>query len=160
MTSFLCLIQSCVASRYTVVNIDFCPSIFIFRKPKSCSLIAIYFRHKTPCIMRKLTSVFASKREVFSRFSWWLDFSSKMVEFPLTVRQIWWSPKRVAIQTRLMNIHVSECKYYCLHFIPKFGDVCNHQNWRLHSTVYTLINVYPRLCNNHKFLFLQIFLCI
>ena len=45
------------------------------------------------------------------------------------------SRKRVAIQFQLMNIHVSECKCYCLHLIPKFGDVHDHQNWRLHPTV-------------------------
>ena len=35
-----------------------------------------------------------------------------------------------------MNIHVSECKYYCLHLVPKFGDMCDRQNWRLHPTVH------------------------
>ena len=34
-----------------------------------------------------------------------------------------------------MNIHVSECKYYCLHLVPKFGDVRDRQNWRLHPIV-------------------------
>ena len=33
----------------------------------------------------------------------------------------------------------SECKYYCLHFVPKFGDVRDRQNWRLHPT---------DICNN------------
>ena len=33
-----------------------------------------------------------------------------------------------------MNIHVSECKYYCLHLVPKFGNVRDCQNWRLHPT--------------------------
>ena len=27
------------------------------------------------------------------------------------------------IQIQLMNIHVSECTYYCLHLVPKFGNV-------------------------------------
>ena len=58
-----------------------------------------------------------------------------MAEFPLPVLQIWRSRKRVAIQIQLMNIHVSECKYYCLHLVPKFGDMCDRQNWRLHPTV-------------------------
>ena len=57
-----------------------------------------------------------------------------MAEFPLPVLQIWRSRKRVAIQIQLMNIHVSECKYYCLHLVPKFGDMCDRQNWRLHPT--------------------------
>ena len=59
-----------------------------------------------------------------------------MVEFPLPVLQIWRSRKRVAIQIKLMNIHVPECKYYCLHLVPKFGDMCDPQNWRLHPTGY------------------------
>ena len=54
-----------------------------------------------------------------------------MAEFPLPVLQIWRSRKRVAIQIQLMNIHVSECIYYCLHVVPKFGDMCDRQNWRL-----------------------------
>ena len=54
-----------------------------------------------------------------------------MAEFPLPVLQIWRSRKRVAIQIQLMNIHMSECKYYCLHSVPKFGDMCDRQNWRL-----------------------------
>ena len=33
-----------------------------------------------------------------------------------------------------MNIHASECKYYCLHLVPKLGDVRDRQNWRLHPT--------------------------
>ena len=33
-----------------------------------------------------------------------------------------------------MNIHVSECKYNCLHLVPKFGDVRNRHNWQLHPT--------------------------
>ena len=37
-----------------------------------------------------------------------------------------------------MNIHVSECKQYCLHFVPKFGDMRDRQNWRLHPTGYTV----------------------
>ena len=60
-----------------------------------------------------------------------------MVEFPLPVLQIWRSRKRVAIQIQLMNIHVSEWKYYCLHLVPKFGDMCDRQNWRLHPTGHT-----------------------
>ena len=93
-----------------------------------------YFRHKTPCGIRKLTAAFLSKIGVFSRFSWSLDFGAKMAEFPLPVLHIWRSRKRVAIQIQLMNIHVSECKYYCLHLVPKFGDMCDRQNWRLHPT--------------------------
>ena len=58
-----------------------------------------------------------------------------MAEFPLPVLQIWRSRKRVAIQILLMNIHVSEWKYYCLHLVPKFGDMWDRQNWRLHLTV-------------------------
>ena len=42
-----------------------------------------------------------------------------MAEFPLSVLQIWRSQKRVTIQIQLMNIHESECKYYCLHFGPQ-----------------------------------------
>ena len=57
-----------------------------------------------------------------------------MAEFPLPVLQIWRSRKRVAIQIHLMNIHVSECKYNCLHLVPKFGDVRNRHNWQLHPT--------------------------
>ena len=57
-----------------------------------------------------------------------------MTEFPLPVLQIWRSRKQVAIQIQLMNIRVSECKYYCLHLVPKFGDMCDRQNWRLHPT--------------------------
>ena len=91
--------------------------------------------HKTPCGIRKLTAAFVSKIGVFSRFSWSLDFGAKMAEFPLLVLQIWRSRKRVAIQIQLMNINVSECKYYCLHLVPKFGDMCDRQNWRLHPTV-------------------------
>ena len=71
---------------------------------------------------------------VFSRFSWSLDFGAKMAEFPLPVLQIWRSRKRVTIQIQLMNSHVPECKYYCLHLVPKFGDMCDRQNWRLHPT--------------------------
>ena len=74
------------------------------------------------------------QRRVFSRFSWSLDFGAKMAEFPLPVLQIWRSRKRVAIQIQLMNIHVSECEYYCLHLVPKFGNMCDRQNWRLHLT--------------------------
>ena len=72
-----------------------------------------------------------------------------MAEFPLPVLQIWRSRKWVAIQIQLMNIHVSECKYYCLHFVPKFGDVCDRQNWRLHPTVHVHIQRYLQ----HNFLF-------
>ena len=57
-----------------------------------------------------------------------------MVEFPLPVLQIWRSWKRVAIQIQLMNIHVSECEYYYLYLVPKFGYVRDRQNWRLHPT--------------------------
>ena len=71
----------------------------------------------------------------FSRvFSSLLAFGAKMAEFPLPVLQIWRSRKQVPIQIQLMNIHVSECKYYCLHLVPKFGDMCDRQNWRLHPT--------------------------
>ena len=71
---------------------------------------------------------------VFSQFSWSLDFDAKMAEYPLPVPQIGRSRKGVAIQIQLMNIHVSECKYYCLHLVPKFGDVRDRQNWWLHPT--------------------------
>ena len=98
----------------------------LFHTPNWCSLIDNYFRHQTLCSIRKLTAAFISKIGVFSRFSWTLDFGAKMAEFPLPVLQIWWSRKRVAIQIQLMNIHVSEYKYYCLHLVPKFGDV---QGW-------------------------------
>ena len=58
-----------------------------------------------------------------------------MVEFPLLVPQIWRSRKPVATQIHLMNIHVSECKYYCdINLVPKFCDVPDRQNWRLHPT--------------------------
>ena len=110
------------------------PEVFIIHKPNWCILMANYFRHKAPCGIRKLTAAFVSKRGVFSRFSWSLDFGAKMAEFPLPVPQIWRSWKRVTIQIQLMNIHVSECKYYCLHLVPKFGDECDRQNWRLHPT--------------------------
>ena len=33
-----------------------------------------------------------------------------------------------------MNIHIWECKYYFFHLVPKFGDVRNPPNWRLHPT--------------------------
>ena len=33
-----------------------------------------------------------------------------------------------------MNIRVSEYRYYCLHLVPKFGDVQDRQNWRMHPT--------------------------
>ena len=65
-----------------------------------------------------------------------LDFGAKMAEFPLPVLQIGRSRKRVAIQIQLINIHVSECKYYCLHLVPKFGDVRDRKIGgctRLHS---------------------------
>ena len=48
-----------------------------------------------------------------------------MAEFPLPILQIWRSRKRVAFQIQLMNIHVSECKYYCLHLVSKFDDGCD-----------------------------------
>ena len=112
----------------------FSPWSIHFSQTKWCSLIDNYFRHKTPCGIRKLTAAFVSKIGVFSRFSWSLDFDAKMAEFPLPVLQIWRSRKRVAIQIQLMNIHVSEYKYYCLHLVPKFGDLCDRQNWRLHPT--------------------------
>ena len=57
-----------------------------------------------------------------------------MAEFPLPVLHMWRSRKWVAIQIQSMNIHVSDCKYYCLHLVSKFGKVCYHQNWRLHPT--------------------------
>ena len=64
-----------------------------------------------------------------------------MAEFPLPVLQIWRSRKRVAIQIQLMYIHVSECKYYCLHLVPKFGDMCDRQNWRLHPTGFVRLKI-------------------
>ena len=63
-----------------------------------------------------------------------IDFGTKIAEFLLPVLQIWRSRKRVAIQIQLMNIHVSECKYCCLHLVPKFGYMCDRQNWPLHPT--------------------------
>ena len=90
--------------------------------------------------IRKVTAAFVSKIGVFSWFSWSLDFGAKMAEFPLPVLQIWQSRNRVAIQIQLMNIHVSECKYYCLHLVPKFGDMCDRQNWRLHQTDQTCLS--------------------
>ena len=123
-----------VASQLTAINIDFRHEALIFHKQNWCSLIDNYFMDKTPCGIRKLTTAFVSKIGVFSRFSWSLDFGAKMAEFPLPVPQIWRSRKRVAIQIQLMNIHVSECKCYGLHLVPKFGDMCDRQNWRLHPT--------------------------
>ena len=87
-----------------------------------------YFRHKTPCGIRKLTLTFVSKIGVFSQFSRSLDFGAKMAEFPLPVLQIWRSWKRIAIQIQFMNIYVSECKYFCLRLVPKIGDVHDSQN--------------------------------
>ena len=113
-----------VARQWIATNINFCPEVFIFHKPNWCSLIDNYFRHKTPCRIRKLTAAFVSKIGVFSRFSWSLDFGTKLAEFSLPVLQIWQSQNRVSIEIQLINIHVSECKYYCLMFI--FGP----QIWR------------------------------
>ena len=79
-------------------------------------------------------AAFVSKIGVFSRFFLTLDFAAKMAEFPLPDLQIWRSRKRVAIQIQLMNIHVSECKCYCLQLVPKFGDMHDRQNRRLHPT--------------------------
>ena len=115
-------------------RIHFRHGVFIFHKPNSCSLMDNYFRHQTPCGIRKLTATFVSKIWVFSRFSWLLDFGVKMAEFPLPVLQIWRSRKWVAFQIQLMNIPVSECKYYCLQLVPKFGDVRDRKNCRLHPT--------------------------
>ena len=67
-------------------------------------------------------------------FSWSLDFGDKMAEFTHPVLQIWRSPKLIVIQIQLMNIHIWECRYYCLHLVPKFGDVRNHPNCRQHPT--------------------------
>ena len=80
----------------------------------------------------KLEILQTAKMGVFSWFSWSLDFGAKMAEFPLPVLQIWRSRKQVAIQIQLINIHVSECKYCCLHLVPKFSYVRDRQNWRLH----------------------------
>ena len=44
------------------------------------------------------------------------------------------------------NIHVPKCKYYCLHLVPKFGDVRDRQNWRLHPTVQWLCHFPHGLC--------------
>ena len=117
-----------VARQLTAVNVDFRHEVLIFHKPNCSSLIDNYFRHKTPCGIRKLMAAFVSKIGVFSRFSWSLDFGAKMAEFPFPFLQIWRSRKRVAIHIQLMNIHVSECKYYCLHLVPKFGDVRDHRS--------------------------------
>ena len=120
--------MNCVKHRFSPLSIHFS------HLPNWCSLIDSYLRHKTPCGIRKLTAAFISKIGFFSWLSWSLDFGAKMAEFPLPVLQIWWSRKWVAIQIQLMNIHVSECKYYCLRLVPKFGDVRDRQNWRLHRT--------------------------
>ena len=64
-----------------------------FSQTQWCSLIDNYVRHKTPCGIRKLTAAFVSKIGVFSRFSWSLDFGTKMAEFPLPVLQICQSQK-------------------------------------------------------------------
>ena len=67
VTSFSCLIQS--RGRQIVnnamVNIDFRHEVFIFHKPNWCNLIVNYFRHQTPCGIRKLTTAFVSKIGVF-----------------------------------------------------------------------------------------------
>ena len=73
-----------------------------------------------------------------------------MTEFPLPVLQIWRPRKRVASQIQLMNIHVSECKYYCLHLVPKFGDMCDRQNWRLHPTADALYFMGPSDTMGHS----------
>ena len=117
-----------------MINIDFRHEAFIFHKPNWCSLIDNYFRHKTPCGIRKLTAAFVSKIGVFSRFFLIARFRRQNGGISTLVLQIWRSRKRVPIQIQLMNIHVSECKYYCLHLVPKFGDMCDRQNWRLHPT--------------------------
>ena len=70
----------------------------------------------------------------YERFSWSLDFGDKMAEFTHPVLKIWRSQKLIVIQIQLMNIRIWECKYYCLHLVPKFGDVHNPPNWRLHPT--------------------------
>ena len=63
-----------------------------------------------------------------------------MAEFPLPVPQIGRSPEWVTIQIQLMNIHVSECKYHCIHLVLKFGDVHDRQNWQLHPTAYGVVH--------------------
>ena len=68
----------------------------------------------------------------YERFSWSLDFGDKVAEFTYPVLQIWRSQKLIVIQTQLMNIHIWECEYDCIHLVPKFGDVHNPPNWRLH----------------------------
>ena len=136
-----------VARQLTETNIDFRLEVFIFHKQNWCSLIDNYFRHKTPCGIRQLMAAFVSKIGVFSRFSWSLNFGAKMAEFPLPVLQIWRSRKRVAIQIQLMNIHVSEWKYYCLHLVPKIGNIYDRQNWRLHPTdKESICFIYLRRC--------------
>ena len=86
---------------------------------------------------KKTGGGFCFKDRSFSRFSWSLDVGAKMTVFPLSVLQIWRSRKRVAIQIQLMNINVSEFKYYCLHLVPKFGAVSDRQNWRLNPTAHS-----------------------
>ena len=93
--------------RYTSI---FAMKYSFFTDQTGVVMIDNYLRHKTHCGIRKLTAAFVYKIGVFSRFSWSLDFSAKMAEFPLPVLQIWRPRKRVAIQIQLMNIHVSECK--------------------------------------------------
>ena len=151
VTSFSCLIQS---RRRQVVNCGkhrFSPWSINFSQTK---LIDNYFRHQTPCSIRKLTAAFVSKIGVFSRFSWMLHFGAKMAEFPLPVLQIWRSRKRVAIQIQLMNIHVSECKY-CLHLFPKFGDEHYRQNWRLLPTGAACVRINARWRRQQVWIHLQ-----
>ena len=63
---------------------------------------------------------------------------------------------RVAIPIQLMNIHLSECRYYCLHLVPKFGDVRDHQNWWLQPTVNWIIPVFnSKQCSPNVYVYFQ-----
>ena len=130
--SFLCLNQSRAGSQLRQTSIFAIKYSFV--TDQIGVMLANHFRHKKPWCIRKLMAAFVSKTGVFSWISLSLDFSAKMAEFPIPVPQIWWSRKGVAIEIQLMNIYVSEYKYYCLHLVPKFGNVRDCRNWRLHLT--------------------------
>ena len=49
-----------ITQSLSTTNIDFRHEVLIFHKPNWCSLIDNYFRHKTPCGIRKLTAAFLS----------------------------------------------------------------------------------------------------
>ena len=114
----------------------FSPLSIPFSQTKLSSLIDNYFRHKAPCGIRKLTAAFVSKIGFFSCVVFLIAKFRRQND---GIFHFWFSKfddleNESLIQIQLMNIHVSECKYYCLHLVPKFGDVCDRQNWSLHST--------------------------